>query len=247
MTGELGEPDTDAALVAFNRGASAQDGPALVSLGYLYLVGSHVTKDLERAQTLFQQAATRGETKAHHYLGYIAESTSDEEQTSEEKAIDHYKQAAAVDHPPALKRLSELAFANAQPAEGLSYLRAFVAATQLDAQNPDSSKATPHWRATHLLAWLLATHQEPELRDGAAALQYAQAIVANKRSAATLDTLAAAYAETSNFAAAIATQSAALDLLEPTESEQSRRVDYGQRLAAYEQQSPWREATVAPK
>lgn len=242
LAGELGEPNPGAALVAFNRGVAAQHGPAMVSLGYLHLTGSQVPKDLEKAQSLFQQAAVLGETKAHHYLGYMAEGNN-----AEQQAVEHYKAAAAVNHPPALKRLSELAFANTQPAEGLSYLRAFVAATRPDTQDPDPSKTAPHWQATHLLAWLLATHQQPELRDGAAALRYAKASVANKRSAATLDTLAAAYAESSNFTAAVATQSAALELLEPTENEPAARLDYGQRLAAYEQRTPWREATVAPK
>jgi len=241
LSGELGEPNTDAALAAFNRGVTAQDGPAMVSLGYLHLTGTHVPKELETAQSLFQQAAALGETKAHHYLGYIAEGND-----AEQQAIEHYKAAAAVDYPPALKRLSELYFANTQPAAGLSYLRAFVAATKLDAQESDPSKAVPHWRATHLLAWLLATHQEPDLRDGDAALRYAKACVANKRSAATLDTLAAAYAEARDFTAAVTTQSEALNLLEPTENAKAARLDYSQRLAAYEQRTPWREATVAP-
>jgi len=254
LAGELGEPNPAAALEAFNRGAAAQEGPALVSLGYLHMVGSHVSQDLKHAQALFQQAADIGEISAHHYLGYLAE--TDKPANREQQAIEHYEQAAAANYPPALKRLSELAFANAKPAEGLGYLRAYVAATRLDGASPEPAKAASHWQATHLLAWLLATHQEPALRDGAAALEYAQASVANNRSAATLDTLAAAYAESSDFTAAIATQTAAMEMIEPTEEEQPKREDYGQRLAAYQQQSPWREAlgddlgsdgTVAPK
>ena len=256
LDGELGAPNPEAAVNAFTRGATAQDGPALVSLGYLHLVGSHVAKDPSKARDLFQQATTKGETIAHHYLGYLAETDAPQTGSSEQQAAYHYKQAAADNHPPALMRLSELAFASAQPAEGLSYLRAFVAATRPGGRVTDPSTAAPHWRATHLLAWILATHQQPALRDGAQALQYAKASVANKRTAATLDTLAAAYAESQDFTAAVATQSAALELLEPSDTQSARRLDYSQRLTAYEQHTPWREAlpgsteseaTVAPK
>jgi len=259
LDGELGESNPEAAVSAFTRGAAAQDSSAQVSLGYLYLVGSHVDKDSTQAGNLFQQAAANGETRAHYYLGYLAEtidSPTDDHPGAELQATEHYKQAATADYPPALKRLSEIAFANAQPAEGLSYLRAYVTATLPTDSNPDPTRAAPHWQAKHLLAWILATHKQPALRDGAAALQYAQESVANNRSAASLDTLAAAYAESLDFSAAVETQNAAIALLDQTDNPQARRLDYTQRLTAYEQHLPWREApeenapsdaTVAPK
>ena len=144
LDGELGAPNPEAAVNAFTRGATAQDGPALVSLGYLHLVGSHVAKDPSKARDLFQQATTKGETIAHHYLGYLAETDAPQTGSSEQQAAYHYKQAAADNHPPALMRLSELAFASAQPAEGLSYLRAFVAATRPGGRVTDMSLSLIH-------------------------------------------------------------------------------------------------------
>jgi tetratricopeptide (TPR) repeat protein len=69
------------------------------------------------------------------------------------------------------------------------------------------------WPANNY-AWLLATSTEPSVRDGNEALKYA--LLVCKRSRwncwAFLGTLAAAYAESSNFPKAIGWQTAALEL-----------------------------------
>ncbi len=63
------------------------------------------------------------------------------------------------------------------------------------------------------LAWLLATNQTPEHRDGATALDMAQQLIAESpRHAALLDLLAAAYAETGQFDQALSLADEATEL-----------------------------------
>ena len=67
-------------------------------------------------------------------------------------------------------------------------------------------------RLRNKLAWILATSPDASVRDGAKALEMAQALARTNsgRAAAVLDTLAAAYAETGQFHKAVATAQQAL-------------------------------------
>jgi tetratricopeptide (TPR) repeat protein len=64
------------------------------------------------------------------------------------------------------------------------------------------------------LAWILATHPDPEVRDGAEALEPAQraADLTRRRDPQVLDTLAAAYAAAGRYGEAIANAQKALQL-----------------------------------
>jgi len=104
------------------------------------------------------------------------------------------------------------------------------ASTAIVRSNPDSLNNA---------AWRLATCGEPGLRDGARALELAQAaVVATARTNASfLDTLAAAYAETGQFQQAVATQQEAMGLLrDPKE-----KADYASRLELYAAGQPYYE------
>jgi tetratricopeptide (TPR) repeat protein len=89
------------------------------------------------------------------------------------------------------------------------------------------------------LAWLLATCANPIVRNGESALRLAQEAVAatSRTNAVVLDTLAAAYAETGDFAKAVAAQQEAIAVLG---SETNR--DYEARLRLYQSGSPFRPA-----
>ncbi len=87
------------------------------------------------------------------------------------------------------------------------------------------------------LAWFLATCANPTVRNGERALRLAQEATAatSHTNAVVLDTLAAAYAETGDFAKAISAQREAIALLG---SERNR--DYESRLQLYQSGSPYR-------
>ncbi len=226
LAGELGEPDAALAASYFRRGADRGSGNAQASLGYLYLVGEGVAADTKLARALFEQAAAAGEASAHHNLGYLLETSATGESPTQSTASTYYARAAELNYVPAMLRLSELAQATGDTATTIRYLNQAVRAGATAANNE--------------LAWLLATNNDVELRDGAAALTHALRAVTNLRSSATLDTLAAAYAEATQFDAAIRTQEEALNLLN-TEANGERYIDeYNRRLAAYKARRPWR-------
>lgn len=92
--------------------------------------------------------------------------------------------------------------------------------------------------ARNALAWLLATCPDEQYRDGARAVEHAQAAceLSGWSDPGSLDTLAAAYAEAGDFAAAVERQQQAVELASETEKE-----GYAARLALYQQQQPYRD------
>lgn len=90
------------------------------------------------------------------------------------------------------------------------------------------------------LAWLLATCSETDLRDGPAAVHFAEIAVAitDRKNADYMNTLAASYAQAGDFAKAVRIQKKAIELLH-TEKEQQ---DYASRLNLYESNKPYHES-----
>lgn len=91
--------------------------------------------------------------------------------------------------------------------------------------------------AVERLAWILATSDEDSLRDGKRALQLAQHGVAagGREQAGPLETLAAAFAETGDFAEAVRWQRKVVELASEPAQTQAR-----QRLQLYEAGKPFR-------
>lgn len=92
------------------------------------------------------------------------------------------------------------------------------------------------------LAWLLATCPDDRIRDGKRAVILAEKVVAKDRSAANMDTLAAAYAEVGSFSQAIRTQEEAISKLSVEEGidRLTRYSGYRDRLESYRDHQPWR-------
>lgn len=88
------------------------------------------------------------------------------------------------------------------------------------------------------LAWVLATSPEAKLRNGKRALQLAAKAceVTNYKQAHILSTLAAAYAETGDFANARKWSSKSVEMGDDTLKDQLRK-----ELTSYEKEEPWRE------
>ena len=96
--------------------------------------------------------------------------------------------------------------------------------------------------ATSMLAWILATATDAGLRDGAAAVSFAERAVAaagDAPDADRLDTLAAAYAEVGRFAAAISIARRAEAAAEAAALTDLAR-EIAERRALYEQDQPYR-------
>ena len=260
LQGELGVVDLNAAVAAFEAGSRLGDAASQTSLGYLLMTGRAGVTDQTRAAALFSAAANSNDARAHNYLGYLSEVAPQalkeeaEEEEAEERAITHYQRAAHLGYLPAIDRLAELMLTRGDTAAGVRYLQQII---DLLAQNDADGAAAQQLAArSNQLAWILATASDAAIRHGAAAVENANRAVAYNRSAATLDTLAAAYAETANFPLAIATQQQALGLLRDdqdaaqnpiqteaqTEAQSQAQIDdYRARLRAYELSEPWRE------
>ena len=89
------------------------------------------------------------------------------------------------------------------------------------------------------LAWLLATCDDPKVRDGAGAVKFAEQAVAKteRKNPVNLETLAAAYAEAGQFEKAVNAENEAIALLQNEE----QKTDFATRLKLYESNSPYRE------
>ncbi len=111
----------------------------------------------------------------------------------------------------------------------------------------------PHLpQALNNLAWQLATHPDPNLRDGPRAVQLAQRACRadGGESPVFLDTLAAAYAEVGRFDEAAGTQRRAIEVLRRTRREGPERAeqvrDYESRLKLYRLGKPHRSRPPGP-
>ena len=95
------------------------------------------------------------------------------------------------------------------------------------------------------MAFLLATCSDAELRDGPRALEIARELVAadGARHPGTLDTLAAAYAETGDFSRAIAEQERAIALLKGRDVPEGVLEDFERQLDEYRAERPARTET----
>ena len=98
------------------------------------------------------------------------------------------------------------------------------------------------WHYDRGLAWILATATEPYLRDGERAVVLAERVVAAGASASTLDTLAAALAESGRFDEAIAMADRALAILDSTSGDFAAEIMGRREL--YLRERPFRDPAV---
>jgi cytochrome c-type biogenesis protein CcmH/NrfG len=128
----------------------------------------------------------------------------------------------------ALVNLGHMYAREGRPAEAVQSYRA---ALQVKSDLPG---------AIDSLAWLLATCPDGSVRDPAEALRLAAAgdRLAQGKNPRVLETLAAAQAANGDFAAAVATQTRALELLRAA-ADDRRRTDAESRLDSYRRNEPW--------
>jgi TPR repeat protein len=107
-----------------------------------------------------------------------------------------------------------------------------------------TAQGTP--ACANCLAWLLATCPDATIRDGRQALSIATRVVQQNPSAANLDTLGAAYAETGLFSDAVRAQEQAIERLKTERSEDRQEAEqvearFRNHLESYRAKQPWRE------
>ena len=233
LNGEFGEADATTAAQFFDRASKRGVAQAQASLAYLYLQGQGVEKNHQRATQLYEQAAQQGSAAAHYGLAYLNELHADLSSDSVAQAAtqSHYEYAARAGYAPAQLALSRAASDVGDSERALHWLR------QAARQGTR--------RAYNRLAWLLATSPVDTLRDGTEAVEYALKAVEQQQTSATLDTLAAAYAEAHQFKDAIDAQTSAIEHLQaetlPGGTESDIRKDYERRLRGYQEGLPWRD------
>ncbi len=149
------------------------------------------------------------------------------------KAIEAFTAAIKADNTrPFLYRMRADAYLSV--GEQKAALTDYEAAVQLE---PDDTSVLNN------LAWLLATSPEEELRDGRRAIKLATKAgeLTHHQQAHILSTIAAAYAETGDFATARQWSEKAVEQGDESLKEQLRK-----ELASYEDEKPWREKQSEP-
>jgi len=151
-----------------------------------------------------------------------------------DEAISHYHQALQTE-PDFAEAHYHLAVALTRAGKLDEALKHFQEAISLTPEPP--------WYFLHGLAWVLATHPDPEVRDASEAIQLAkraQALTFTKYDdMRVLDTLAAAYAAKGQFELAVATVQKALDLVSPAHQDEVTN-QIRERLELYKQGKPYR-------
>jgi spermidine synthase len=146
------------------------------------------------------------------------------------EAIRHFRQAllARPDDGDALYNLASALTVGGEFEAAITYYRRALRV------QPDAPEAHAE------LAWLLATHPDPRLRDPGEAVRLAERAsrLTHRQDAAVLDVLAAAYAALGRFDEAVATARTALALLPASQSERATSIQH--RLDLYTKGRPYR-------
>jgi tetratricopeptide (TPR) repeat protein len=203
---------------------------AMVNLG---AAAERLDKSAE-AEAMYRRALSVDEkyAQAHHFLATLLRRRGDLQ-----AALDHNRRYMVL-RPEDARAEYELGFTlhlmgNAQDAIA-HYRRALI----YDSQLPQPANN---------LAAILATHPDPALRDGREALRLAELVVADsdRKNAAYLDTLAAAYAELGKYSEAIEIIEEALRFIDvgkhPEQANELRA-----RLTAYRSGNPYRNEKLIP-
>ena len=224
---ELGAPNPQRAVELYQQALDEGVDAAAVQLAYAYVTGTGVDENAERAFELYQRAADKGVRASYIGLGHMFENGLGTD-TDPNSAQVWYMRAAQAGIIEGASRLVGLYLK--QPSQ-----EARTEALRWSARAAASGSA----RAQNDYAWLLATSKFDQLRNGTLAVRNAREAVAQSASAAHLDTLAAAFAEMGDFAAAIETQQQALDAI--ADNEQHLRGELESRLQLYRRSQPFRE------
>lgn len=159
------------------------------------------------------------------------------QQGKHDEATAYYEKAMSLDptYSDAHVNYLRLQVILGQPGKGVERARAALES------NPDSR------RLRRALAWVLSTHEDPAVRDGAEALQLARAAAEGDGAGdpRNLDTLAAAFAELGRLDDAVKTAKQAQKIAQ-SQNSQDLAAEIAERLVLYERGEPWRRKPPGP-
>ena len=209
--------DESSAFGWFEKAARQQHVGAQLYLGLCFWKGIGVAKEAEAAQRWWQEAALRGIT---HRLPEMGDDATDVEKW--------WRQVADQGNPRIQCCLAEFyRFGRGVPQNESEALKWYRKACE-----------SGDVRALQAAAWMLATCPNSQVRDGRSAIEFARkaAAATKRKDPRTLDILAAAYAESSQFNKATNTEKEAIALTQ----DDDLRTEYQSRLKLYQAKSPFR-------
>ncbi len=182
-----------------------------------------------RAQSFFERAVAADPRNVYARAG-LAGSLSAAGRFNEAEEQLRAALEFAPDFAMAHATLAHVLTAMNRPKEAVEHYRRALAA------EPDDAAVANN------LAWLLATHHDPTVRNGAEAVRLAEQVcrLHELRGAAALDTLAAAYAEAGRFDEAVRTTQRAIAVARSAGQHRILR-ELGEALADYRAGKPRRE------
>jgi protein O-mannosyl-transferase len=149
-----------------------------------------------------------------------------------DEAISHYAKALSLmpENPDTHNNMARIFYQKGNIVKSIEHFREAV---RLNPEHPD---------ALNNLAWILATNENPELRDGLEAVRLVRKLceLTDYNNPLLLDTLAAAFAEAGNFKEAVKTAKSALNIIEIS-GQQGLFEPIEKRLRLYENKRPYRE------
>lgn len=208
--------------------ADTGDPHASLFLGRVYSEYADPAPDLTLSRKAYLDAASAGIAEGAYRAALLSEEDSSQER------IRLLMTAADAGHTPANALLGEYyatgRYVSADTSVAVTYFDRAAESGDLGARNN--------------LAWILATYPDAMIRDGDRAIALINPLVSLYDNWQHLDTLAAALAETGDFAAAASTQQRALDNLRnaaPGQSDSEVYQNMVERLQRYENNEPFRE------
>ncbi len=197
----------------------------LLLLGYLTHDQARMYEDVEKLwTTTIDRNPTAWMACYNRGTLYLKKGESDD-------AIADYNQAIRLD-PKFAKAYTNRGVAHADKGELDKAIADYNQAIRFD---PKFAKAYNN------LAWIFATHPDPQIRDGAQAVRLAERAcqLTNYKAPSLLDTLAAAYAEAGQFENAVKTAQKAVQLARAAKSKKLAK-NIQSRLDLYKANRPYR-------
>lgn len=223
------EAEKVATKVAFiELNAQQGDVEAEYLLGLMYLSGRYVEQDPQIGLEWMKKAAANNQVKAIQTLAdlYYDGKVIPRDLT---QAVHWYQELAKQDQPYAYFRL------------GLIFGAGGDGVARNCGQAVDHFNSAGDQVSLGNVAWLLATCPESEYRDGKRAVELSlELLKQDELDPSILDNLAAAYAETGDFAAAVSTQQKAIDALKQR-PEVADIAEFQNRLKIYLRKQAYRE------